>query len=111
MITPHPLVLLSESGFNEIALTFNAYLGFTGKSGGSIIHGQDAITFIVDDVNQFINESDYILPIQQGDTDTAMSAARLNHLIDGYNKIMQSAGGDGCNVHISEGGVVVEVML
>lgn len=109
MITPNPLILLSARGFNEIAQTFNAYLGFVGINGGSIVHGQESTQFIADDVNQFVNESDFIAPIEEGSSDTLLSAERLNQLIKAYNRIVRSQGGGGCAVHLSDAVIVVEV--
>ncbi len=111
MIRDDNMALLSAQSANEIATLFNAFNSMVGINGASVIHGQGGSVIQLGDVAQAANPFEPIEMIQAGDDDTYLSAARLNRMVDAYNKIMAFRGDGIIEPKLSDGAIVIDVKL
>lgn len=111
MIQHNNMALLSAESANEIAFLFNAFNSMVGINGATVLHGDSSAKILVGDFNQAANPYEPIPMIQAGDTETYLSASRINLMIRAYNRIMAFQGDGIIEPKLSDGGPCIDVLL
>ena len=111
MIQNNSMALLSAESANEIATLFNAFNSIVGINGATVVHSDGRIQFLLGEFDQGAKPTPILEMIQEGDTDTYLSATKMNQMLWAYNRIMSSTGDGIIEPKLVDGGIVIDVLL